>query len=313
MTKIVVLDSVAVAQKDLSLDVLKRFGEVDIHLRTPKEKVIERLQDAEIALTNKVIIDSAIIDACPKLKYISILATGYNVVDCAYAKKKGILVSNVPAYSTDSVAQHTFALILELCSRVGDHAQSVKNGDWVNSVDFCYCVANLTELSNKTIGIIGYGSIGKAVAKIADAFCMKILINNRTPFAGSVGLDELLANSDIITLHCPLTAENEKMINDKTLSLMKDTALVINTARGGLIDENALASALKRGKIRGAGLDVLTSEPQQKDNPLLNLPSCIITPHIAWATYEARSRLLNATLDNIQAFIAKNPINIVNL
>lgn len=312
MSKIVVLDSVALAQKDLSLDVLKKFGEVDIYLRTPKDKIVERLEDAEIALTNKVIIDDKVINACPKLKYISILATGYNVVDCQYARSKGILVSNVPAYSTDSVAQHTFALILELCSKVGVHDQSVKCGDWVNSIDFCYCVSNLTELKNKTIGIIGYGSIGKAVAKIAEAFGMKILIHNRTPFDGSVSLDELLKNSDIVTLHCPLNLDNANMINKKTLSLMKNTAFLINTARGGLVDEKSLADALKSGIIKGAAVDVLSTEPPQKDNPLLSAPNCIITPHIAWASFEARSRLLKITCDNIQSFLAQNPINVVN-
>lgn len=312
MSKIVVLDYVALAQNDLSLDVLKTFGEVDLYLRTPKEKVIERLRNAEIALTNKVIIDKTVIDACPSLKYISVLATGYNVVDCAYARSKGISVSNVPAYSTDSVVQHTFALILELYSKVGVHNQSVSAGDWVNSIDFCYCVSNLTELSGKTLGIIGYGSIGKSIEKIANAFGMKILINTRTPFAGCVSLEELLRNSDIVTLHCPLTADNVKMINDKTLSLMKKSAILINTARGGLIDEDALSNALKMGKIAGAGVDVLSSEPPKRDNPLLSSPNIIITPHIAWATLEARSRLLKITCDNIKGYQKNQLINIVN-
>jgi glycerate dehydrogenase len=312
MTKIVVLDYIALSQNDLKLDVLKKFGEVDMYARTSRDLTVERLKGAEIALTNKVVIDKEVIDACPDLKYISILATGYNVVDCAYAREKGIPISNVPAYSTDSVAQHTFALILELCSKVGIHDASVKRGDWVNSPDFCYCVSNLTELSGKTLGIIGYGSIGKAVAKIAQAFGMKTLIHNRTPFEGSVSREEVFARSDIITLHCPLTKENEKLINAQNISLMKKGAMVINTARGGLVDERALADALKSGHLAGAGVDVLSAEPPKSNNPLLSAPNCIITPHIAWATLDARSRLLAITVANIESYLAGNPVNVVN-
>ncbi len=312
MSKIVVLDAATLMQNDLSLNALEKFGSVKIYERTPKDKVIERLQNAEIAVTNKTIIDASVIDACSNLKYIAILATGYNVVDCEYARSKGIPVSNVPAYSTVSVVQHTFALILELCSQVGAHSQTVAKGDWVKSQDFCYCVAKLTEISNKTLGIVGYGNIGKVVAKVAKAFGLNVLVHNRTPFDGSVSLEELLQKSDIISLHCPLTRDNEKMINAKTLALMKENAILINTARGALIDEKALADALKSGKISGAGLDVLSKEPPNSDNPLLGLPNCIITPHIAWATLEARTRLLNVTLDNIQGYIDNKPVNVVN-
>ncbi|HKL74422.1 MAG TPA: D-2-hydroxyacid dehydrogenase [Clostridia bacterium] len=312
MCKIVVLDHVALTQNDLSLDVLNKYGRVDLYERTPKDKVIEYLADAEIALTNKVVIDKAVIDACPSLKYISILATGYNVVDCDYAKQKGIRVSNVPAYSTDSVAQHTFALILELCSKVGINSDLVKKGEWVKSPDFCLCMSNLIELSGKTLGIIGYGNIGKSVAKIATAFGMKILINNRTPFTGCVDREYLFINSDIVTLHCPLNQDNEKMINKETLKLMKKSAFLINTSRGGLIDEDALAYALKNGEIAKAAVDVLSTEPPKMDNPLLDCTNCIITPHIAWATLEARLRLLNITCSNIEGYLTKNLINLVN-
>lgn len=312
MKKIVVLDTVALAQNDLNLDIIKQFGDVEMYYRTEKEKVIERIGNADIVLTNKVMIDKKVIDACPNMKYISILATGINVVDCIYAKTKGIKVSNVPAYSTDSVAQMTFALILEICSKVGIHDYSVKRGDWVSSPDFCYCVEPLIELKNKVLGIIGYGNIGKSVEKIAKAFGMEVLIHNRTPFEGSVSLKELYEKSDIITLHCPLTDSNAKMINKESISLMKKNTIIINTARGGLIDEEALSDALNSNRILGAGVDVLSIEPPIASNPLINAKNCIITPHIAWATLEARSRLLEVTVKNIESYIAGNPINVVN-
>lgn len=312
MLKIVVLDGSAVMQKDLNFDLLKSLGHCVCYEHTPKDLVVERIADADIVLTNKVVIDKYVIDSCPSIKLVSVLATGYNVVDCVYARKKGIVVCNVPAYSTDSVAQHTFALILELCAHSGLHDSAVKNGDWCRSVDFCFCLTTIIELKNKTIGIIGYGSIGKAVEKIALAFGMKVIFNNRTPIKGSVPIEEVLKNADFITLHCPLTADNKEMINSKSISLMKPNAMIINTARGGLINEKDLAEALNSGKIAGFGADVLSSEPPQESNPILSAKNVILTPHIAWASTDARSRLLNITKENIKNFIDGSPINVVN-
>lgn len=312
MKKIVVLDGSAVVQDDLNFDLLKSLGSCDYYDHTPKDLVAQRIGNAEIVLTNKVIIDKDIIDSCPSVKFISVLATGYNVVDCAYAREKCIVVSNVPAYSTDSVAQHTFALILELCSHVGQHDSAVKQGQWSKSKDFCFCLTSIIELKNKTIGIIGYGSIGKAVQKIAEAFGMKVLFNTRSMVSGSVTLEKLLIESDFITLHCPLTDANKGMINSKSISLMKPTAFVINTARGGLIEEKDLADALNSDKIAGFGADVLSVEPPKESNPLLHAKNTIITPHIAWASRDARSRLVSITRDNIKNYLDGTPINVVN-
>lgn len=312
MNKIVVLDGSAVAQGDLSFDLLNTLGSCDYYAHTPKELVVQRIGDAEIVLTNKVIIDKTVMDSCPSIKLISVLATGYNVVDCAYARKKGILVSNVPAYSSDSVAQHTFALILELCSQVGLHDSAVKQGQWCTSKDFCFCLSTLIELKNKTIGIVGYGSIGKAVQKIAEAFGMKVLYHNRSEVEGGVTLERLLSESDFVTLHCPLTESNKGMINSKSISLMKSGAFVINTARGGLIEENDLAQALNSGSIAGFAADVLSEEPPKNTNALLHAKNTIITPHIAWASHEARGRLLQITKDNIKNYLDGTPINVVN-
>lgn len=312
MIKIVVLDKSAVVQKDLSFDLLKSLGNCICYDHTPDNLVVERISDATIVLTNKVEINKSIIDLCPSIKMISVLATGYNVVDCAYARQKGIIVCNVPAYSTDSVAQHAFALILELCSYSGRHDAAVKNGDWCSSIDFCFCLSTIIELKNKTIGIIGFGSIGKAVAKIAEAFGMNVLINNRTAFKGSISIEELLKNSDFITLHCPLTNENKGMINKQSISLMKPSAIIINTSRGGLINEKDLADALNNGKIGGFGTDVLSTEPPKTDNPILSAKNTVITPHIAWASSAARGRLLEITKANIKNFIDGTPINVVN-
>ncbi|MFA6866113.1 MAG: D-2-hydroxyacid dehydrogenase [Clostridia bacterium] len=312
MTKIVVLDASPMSQNDITIESLSKLGEFFAYERTPDNLIIERIGDAEIVLTNKVLIDKNVMDLCPNIKFISILATGTNVVDLEYAKSKGIIVSNVPAYSTESVAQHTFALYLELCSKVGIHTQSVHNGDWVNSKDFCYCLDSVVEINNKVFGIIGYGNIGKRVAEIAKAFGMKVLINNRTPFEGSVSINEVLEKSDVVSLHCPLTSANEKFINKNTISKMKKSAVIINTARGGLIEEQDLADALNSKQIAGAGLDVLTIEKPNKDNPLLSATNCIITPHIAWASYEARARLLEVTRNNIIKYLDKKPQNVVN-
>ncbi|NCA66620.1 MAG: D-2-hydroxyacid dehydrogenase [Clostridia bacterium] len=310
--KIVVLDSFTVAQQDLSFNCLKSFGELDIYERTENALVASRIGEADIAITNKTVISREAMIACPHLKFISVLATGYNVVDTVAAKELGITVSNVPAYSTDSVAQMTFALILELAVSVGLHSDAVSNGEWVESKDFSFCVASLIELAGKTLGLIGYGNIAKAVERIAKAFGMKVIVHNRTPFAGSVSLDELLEESDIVSLHCPLNETNAKLINAGSIAKMKKGAYIINTARGGLIDEAALSDALNRGHIAGAALDVLSTEPPKADNPLLGAKNCIITPHIAWATGEARARLLGVTEKNIKGYIEGAPINVVN-
>lgn len=312
--KIVVLDGSAVEQKDLSFEKsLASFGEVTVYPRIRCEDRMQKIGDAEAVFVNKVIIDKEVMQNCPNLKFVGVNATGYNVVDVAEAKKRGIVVCNVPAYSTDSVAQLTFALLLELCMAVGAHSRAVHDGNWVNSKDFCFSVANITELSGKTFGIIGYGNIGKAVQKIAEAFGMKVIAQNRTPKAGTVSLEEVLKNSDVVSLHTALSEENAKMINERTLALMKPSAFLINTARGGLIDEQALADALNAGKIAGAAVDVLSSEPPKSDNPLLSAKNCIITPHIAWMSFEARSRLLNVSVENLRAFISGKPQNVVSV
>jgi len=310
--KIVVLDGFTVTQNDLSFDCLKNYGDVTIYSRSMQEEVINRIGDAEIAITNKNIIDRSVMDACPNLKYISVLATGYNVVDIEAAKENGIVVSNVPAYSTESVAELTFSLILELAMRVGDHGKAVQSGDWVKSEDFCFCLSPLKELFGKTLGLVGYGNIGKAVERIGKAFGMTVLVYNRTPFEGSVTLDEVLRKSDIVSLHCPLTSNNAKFINAENIEKMKKGAIFINTARGGLVDEAALKEALNSGKLSGAGLDVLSTEPPSPNNPLLSAKNCIITPHIAWATSEARERLLKVTEQNIAGFVKNKPVNVVN-
>lgn len=312
MRKIVILDGYTLFNTDLSFDALKDYGEVEFYERTPADLTAERIRDAEIVLTNKTVIDKKVIDACPSLKFVSVLATGYNVVDCDYARKKGITVSNVPSYSTPSVVQHTFALLLELCARTGAHNASVQNGDWQRSKDFCYWLNPLTELSGKVFGIVGYGSIGRSVTKVAEAFGMKVLVNNRTPFEGSVSLEKLLSEADVVSLHCPLTEQNKKFINKETISLMKPSAFLINTARGALIDEEALKEALTSRKIAGAALDVLDKEPPKDGNCLIGLENCVITPHIAWASLDARRRLSAITLKNVASYIDGKPINAVN-
>lgn len=256
--------------------------------------------------------DKDMLAECKNLKLITILATGYNIVDIEAAKALGITVCNVPYYSTNSVAQLTFAFILEFACKLSLHTQSVARGDWQNCKDFAYTLDTLHELSGKTLGIIGYGSIGKKVAQIGKAFGMNVLIGTRTPVEGCVSKEEVFKNADFVTLHCPLNEQSKLMINEKSLALFKPTAYLINTARGGLIDENALAAALNSGKIAGAALDVLTSEPPKADNPLIHAKNCIITPHMAWSSLEARVRLLHATEDNVRTFLQNAPINKVN-
>ena len=310
--KIVILDGATAKGRELNFDFLNQFGEVTYYDVTYPDEVLSRAKDADILVINKIVLDRATLSACKKLKLITILATGYNVVDIDAARELGITICNVPYYSTNSVAQLTVAFILEFANKLSLHTQSVARGDWQNCADFAYTLDTLHELNGKTLGIIGYGSIGRKVAQIGKAFGMNILVSTRTPVDGCVSKEEVFENADFITLHCPLNEGSKLMINEKSLSMFKPTVYLINTARGGLIDEEALANALNQGKIAGAGLDVLTCEPPKADNPLIHAKNCIITPHMAWASVEARVRLLHATEDNVRAFLQNSPINKVN-
>ena len=310
--KIVILDGATAKGKELDFDFLNQFGDVTYYDTTRNEDVLSRAKDADILVINKIVMDKDTLAECKNLKLITILATGFNIVDIEAAKALGITVCNVPYYSTNSVAQLTFAFILDFACKLSLHTQSVARGDWQRCNDFAYTLDTLHELSGKTLGIIGYGSIGKKVSQIGKAFGMNVLIATRTPVEGCVSKEEVFKNADFVTLHCPLNEQSKLMINEKSLALFKSTAYLINTARGGLIDENALAAALNSGKIAGAALDVLTSEPPKADNPLIHAKNCIITPHMAWASLEARVRLLHATEDNVRAFLQNAPINKVN-
>ncbi len=314
MKKAVILDAQTVTDGDVSLEPITSQCDAVLYDFTTPDQVAERVSDAEIVLTNKCLISKEVFDLCPNLKYVGVFATGYNNVDIAAAKLRGATVSNVPGYSTNSVAQHTFALILHYYSSVSKYAEYTGKGEWCFSKLFTHFGPPLYELNGKTIGIVGYGSIGKAVKKIAEAFGMKILVHTRTypeDTSGieAVSLDELLKRSDIVTLHCPLTPETERMINKKTLSIMKPSALLINTSRGGTIDEPALREALDSGVIAAFCTDVLTIEPMAKDCPLLGAKNCIITPHIAWAPLETRIRLIDLVAENLRAYLRGEPIN----
>ena len=313
--KITVLDGYTTNPGDLSWDWLEKLGECTVYDRTPSELVAERTKDCDIVITNKTPLRKELLETLPKLKYVGLLSTGYNIVDWEYCKEKGIPVCNIPSYSTAAVAQLVFALILELTNSVGIHSSSVHSGEWSECKDFCYWKTPLTELDGKTIGIIGFGKIGKTVAKIAAAFGMNVLAstNHPAPFENVefYEKDELLARSDFVSLHCPLTPLTEGMVNAEFISKMKPTAILINTSRGQVVDENALANALKNGEIAGAGLDVLSVEPPKSDNPLFGLKNCFITPHIAWAGFETRARLMKICRKNVEAFISGKPINIV--
>lgn len=315
--KIVILDGYAVNPGDLSWKGMENLGECELYDRTEPELTIERAKNADVVLTNKVMFDREIIEKLPNLKYIGVFATGYNVVDLAAAKKAGITVTNIPAYSTASVAQMVFSHLLHFAQNVCIHAQSVSNGEWAKSPDFTYWKSPQTELAGKTLGIIGFGQIGQAVAKIGLAFGMKIIFNNRsqkdtTLEARQVDLDTLLSKSDFVSINCPLTPENRGFINSASIGKMKRSAFLVNTGRGQLINEQDLARALNDGRIAGAGLDVLSTEPPSVDNPLPTAKNCYITPHIAWATFEARSRLMDIAVQNLEAFISGKPINVVN-
>lgn len=316
--KIVMLDAFTTNPGDLSWDDFKELGDLTIYDRTPSDKIIERANEADILITNKTPITKEIIDCLPNLKFIALMSTGYNIVDYVYLKEKGIPVSNIPSYSTDAVAQLVMSFILELAMNVGLHSESVKSGEWSACSDFCYWKSPLTELTGKTLGIFGLGKIGKAVAERAKAFGMNIVAytprihGNEPEYIKLVSLDEMLNLSDIISMHCPLTPETEGVVNKEFISKMKDGAYFINTSRGTVVDEYALADALNTGKIGGAGLDVLSTEPPKKDNPLLSAKNCFITPHIAWASYETRKRLVSILYGNINAFIDGKPQNVIN-
>jgi glycerate dehydrogenase len=317
--KIVVLDGHTLNPGDLSWADLEALGECVIHPRGTVRETIERAADADAVITNKAPLSAETIAALPRLRYIGVTATGYNIVDVAAARAAGITVTNVPAYGTRSVAQHTIALLLEMTNHVGAHGDAVRAGDWVRSPDWCFTLSPISELDGLTLGIIGWGRIGRAAAAIAAAMGMKVIASSRgtsTPKPDDkverVPLEELLRRSDVVSLHCPLTPETDRLINADRLALMKSSALLINTSRGPLIDEAALAAALNAGRIAGAALDVLSSEPPAPDNPLPAARNCIVTPHNAWASQSARARLMRVTEDNLRAFIGGSPINVVS-
>ena len=308
--KIVILDGHVENPGDLSWEPLAQLGELTVYDRTAPKDVIARIGDAPIVITNKTVITREIFDACPAIRYVGVLATGYNVVDIAAARERGIIVTNVPAYSTQAVAQFTMALLLEICHHVGRHSDSVHAGKWSACQDFAYWDYPLIELAGKTIGIIGYGRIGQATAKAAQALGMKVIAYSRhgqgEPY---VPLEELYARADVISLHCPLTAENTGMINRETIAKMKDGVILLNTARGALINEEDLREALLSGKVYAAAADVAAVEPIPADSPLLGLDNMIFTPHIAWACYETRQRLMDIAVDNVRQFLNGTPVN----
>lgn len=315
---IVVLDGYTLNPGDLSWDELKALGPCKFYDRCDEDEVVPRSREAEIVFTNKVSISRKHIFELPKLRYIGVTATGYNIVDTAAARERNVIVTNVPAYGTRAVAQATIALLLELTNHVGHHAQTVRDGKWTNCPDFCYWDYPLIELDGLIMGVIGFGQIGRAVAELAQAFGMHVFVHSRTPPKGgtpnirSVDLETIFRQSDVLSLHCPLTPETKHVVNAERLGWMKPTAFLLNTSRGPLIDEPALAEALNSGRIAGAGLDVLSVEPPPADNPLLRAKNCLITPHHAWATRAARSRLMNTAVANVRAFLQGKPQNVVS-
>jgi len=319
--KLVVLDGFTLNPGDLSWEGLKQFGALKVYDRTdftPKT-VIDAIGDADVVFTNKVPMPKEVIEQAPNLKYIGVLATGYNIIDVEKAKELGVLVTNVPTYGTNGVAQFTMGLLLEMCHHIGDHSNAVFRGDWTKSVDFCFWNTPLIELDGKTIGIIGFGRIGQATAKIAQAFGLNVLAYNRSKDASLetetcryASLEELFEKSDIISLHCPLSESTEGIINKQNIEKMKTGVMLINTSRGGLIVEEDLKNALNSGKVAMAAVDVVSSEPIKEDNPLLKAKNCIITPHIAWAPIESRNRMMTTTIKNLEAYVNGNPKNVVN-
>ncbi|RHV66555.1 D-2-hydroxyacid dehydrogenase [Clostridium sp. OM02-18AC] len=319
--KIVVLDGYTENPGDLSWEKIEAFGELTVYDRTPvddKREIIRRIGDAEAVYTNKTPVDRKIMDACHNLKFISVLATGYNVVDVDYAREKGVIVSNIPTYGTAAVGQFAIALLLEICHRVGHHDEAVKEGRWESNADWCFWDYPLIELDGKTMGIIGFGRIGQRTGSIAKALGMKVLAydahENDTGklIAEYVSLDQLLGESDVIALHCPLFPDTEGMINKDTIAKMKDGVIILNNSRGPLVVEQDLADALNSGKVYAAGLDVVSTEPIKGDNPLLHAKNCIITPHMSWAPKEARQRIMDMSAENLKAFVEGKPIHVVN-
>lgn len=317
--KIVVLDGYTENPGDLSWEGLEALGELTVYDRTPKELVQERIGDADAIYVNKVVISREILEKCPNLRFIGMLATGYNVVDVEAAKERGVVVCNIPNYGTDAVGQFAIALLLEICHHVQHHSTAVHEGRWAENPDWCFWDYPLIELAGKTMGIIGFGRIGQCTARIAQALGMKILaydafknpdlISETCQYAE---LDTLLANADVISLHCPLFPDTEGIINKDTISKMKDGVIILNNSRGPLIVEQDLADALTSGKVYAAGLDVVSTEPIKADNPLLNAPNCLITPHISWAPKESRQRLMDIAVNNLKQFVAGVPVNVVN-
>ncbi|HEY5585229.1 MAG TPA: D-2-hydroxyacid dehydrogenase [Ruminiclostridium sp.] len=317
--KIVVLDGYTLNPGDLSWQGFERYGVITVYDRTSKEDIISRIGDAEVVYTNKTLLTNEIFTACPSIKFIGVLATGYNVVDTASAKAHGIVVTNIPTYGTTAVSQFAMALLLEICHHIGAHSDSVSHGSWENSSDFCYWNFPLIELAGKTMGIIGFGRIGFETAKIAVALGMNVLAYDAFPNKSCESdkirfteLNELLGSADVISLHCPLFPSTQGIINKNNIAKMKDGVIIINTSRGPLIVEEELAAALNSGKVYAAAVDVVSTEPIKSDNPLLHAKNCIITPHIAWAPKESRTRLMNIAVDNLSAFISGKPVNVVN-
>ena len=320
--KLVVLDGYAENPGDLSWDALKEFGDLTVYDRTSFTEsplIAERIGDAEIIITNKTPISRETIDKCPRIKLIAALATGYNVIDYNYAAEKGIPVVNVPTYGTASVSQFSIALLLEICHHIGHHDKTVHEGKWAENIDWCYWDYPLIELEGKTMGIIGFGRIGQAEGRIAKALGMNVIAYDLYPnesgrtIADYVTQDELFAKADVISLHCNLTPENTGLINRENIAKMKDGVILLNNARGQLINESDLAEALFSGKVAAAGLDVVSTEPIKADNPLLKAPNCIITPHISWAPKESRGRIMDCTAENIRAFLNGKPVHVVNM
>ena len=316
--KIVILDGYTENPGDLSWEELGKLGDLTVYGRTPESEIISRIGDAEIVITNKTPLTRATLDACPNIRYIAVLATGYNVVDIAAAKEKGIPVSNVPTYGTASVGQFAIAMLLEICHHVAHHSQTVYEGKWNVCADWCYWDYPLIELDGKTMGIIGFGRIGQTTGKIARAMGMKVLAYDSFPsesgkaIAEYVDLDTLLASSDVVALHCPLFPETQGIINKQTIAKMKDGVILLNNSRGPLIVEQDVADALNSGKIYAAGLDVVSTEPIRNDNPLLKAKNCFITPHISWAPKESRQRIMDCTVSNVLSFLNGAPANVVN-
>ena len=317
MKKAVILDSYTENPGDLSWDSIAAVCDLTEYPRTEPSLIAERIGDAEIVITNKTPIREQTMDLCPNIRFITVLATGYDVIDVEAARKRGILVSNVPSYGTETVSQYAVALLLEICHNIGAHSRSVHEGKWQESIDWCFWESPLIELAGKTAGIIGLGRIGRATARILNGMGMRLLASD--PFINEVdssyielvSLDELYARSDVIILHCPLTKENLKMINASSISKMKQGVIIVNNSRGALVDEDALAAALNEGHVYAAAVDVVSSEPIASDNPLLTAPNCIITPHISWATKEARQRIMDETERNIKAYLNGEPINLI--